>query len=304
MLNIKKKKGDIYYSEYKFDISIKKYEDAFILVNKIYPKNKNIKNYIKHILNKKEVVYKTGLSYFKNKFQSYCDWIDYYNIKNNETKAEITLEKLRIYILKSKFFNSIILKQFNERAKILNVTKIFIVKGLIPYRKGDKWGYCNQNKKIIIPIEYDFAGSFNEGLAAVQLNDKYGFINKKGRIVVPIKYGLVRNFNEGLAAVKIDDKWGFINKKGRIVVPIKYDDAWSFKEGLAGVKIDDKQGFINKKGRIDIPIKYDDARNFKEGLAAVCFFSDIYDYGQCNFINKKGKIIGDRCENAIVLNLT
>ena len=38
---------------------------------------------------------------------------------------------------------------------------------LIPYRKGDKWGFCTPDKKIVITPKYDGAGGFIEGLAWV-----------------------------------------------------------------------------------------------------------------------------------------
>jgi len=51
---------------------------------------------------------------------------------------------------------------------------------LIPYRKGDKWGFCDRNKKIIIPIKYDDAEDFLGELARVKLNGKWGYIDKNG----------------------------------------------------------------------------------------------------------------------------
>jgi len=42
-------------------------------------------------------------------------------------------------------------------------------------------GFCDRNKKIVIPIKYDFAGVFSEGLAPVNLNGKWGFIDKRGK---------------------------------------------------------------------------------------------------------------------------
>jgi len=39
---------------------------------------------------------------------------------------------------------------------------------LIPYRKGDKWGYCTPDKKIVIAPKYDDGTRFfDEGLAWV-----------------------------------------------------------------------------------------------------------------------------------------
>ena len=39
---------------------------------------------------------------------------------------------------------------------------------LIPYRKGDKWGYCTPNKKIVIAPKFDDGTRFfDKGLAWV-----------------------------------------------------------------------------------------------------------------------------------------
>ena len=50
---------------------------------------------------------------------------------------------------------------------------------LIPYRKQDKWGYCNNDKIIVIECIYDEAEPFKEGFAIVRIANKYGFIMKK-----------------------------------------------------------------------------------------------------------------------------
>ncbi|MGC9000874.1 WG repeat-containing protein, partial [Caldisericum sp.] len=44
---------------------------------------------------------------------------------------------------------------------------------LIPYRKGDKWGFCDRNKKLVIPAVYDGADPFSQGLARVEVNGKW-----------------------------------------------------------------------------------------------------------------------------------
>ena len=48
---------------------------------------------------------------------------------------------------------------------------------LIPYRKGDKWGFCDRNKNMVIPAVYDDTYLFSGGLAEVKVNNKYGFID-------------------------------------------------------------------------------------------------------------------------------
>ena len=52
---------------------------------------------------------------------------------------------------------------------------------LIPYRKKDKWGFCDRDKNLVIQPIYDDAYPFSEGLARVKLNHKRGgYIDTKG----------------------------------------------------------------------------------------------------------------------------
>ncbi len=41
--------------------------------------------------------------------------------------------------------------------------------------------------------------SFQEGLALIELNDKYGFIDKTGNVVIPLQFDYAHDFSEGLA---------------------------------------------------------------------------------------------------------
>ena len=85
---------------------------------------------------------------------------------------------------------------------------------LIPYRKGDKWGFCTPDKKVVVQPKYDGVWKFTEGLAQVKLNDKYGFIDKTGKEIVPPKYDYALYFklyfHEGLARVKLNEKEFYI----------------------------------------------------------------------------------------------
>ena len=106
---------------------------------------------------------------------------------------------------------------------------------LIPYRKGNKWGYCDGNKNIVIDCVYDRTYVFREGLACVELNQKMGFVNSIGQVVIDIYYDSPHFdafdtldevvlfechnhygyfFSEGLACVRMDNKFGFVNIKG------------------------------------------------------------------------------------------
>jgi len=68
---------------------------------------------------------------------------------------------------------------------------------LIPYRKGNLWGYADANKNIAIKPEYEEANLFYEGFAVVKKGGKYGYVNKEGKVVIPIKYFSAKPFRVG-----------------------------------------------------------------------------------------------------------
>lgn len=149
---------------------------------------------------------------------------------------------------------------------------------LIPYRKGDKWGFCTPDKRIVIDCLYDWVYPFINGIAIVQLESTWKFIDKKGNEITPPDYDDISNFlesmlihkypdidisdnqietvtskynkvypySENFALVKLNEKYGFIDEHLNEVIACEYDLAYSFIDGLAQVKINDKMGFINK----------------------------------------------------------
>ena len=66
----------------------------------------------------------------------------------------------------------IIFLSFNTFAQTIDYS-------LIPYRKGDKWGYANTQRNILITPKYNDAQWFSEGLAAVKIGSKWGYIINK-----------------------------------------------------------------------------------------------------------------------------
>ena len=177
----------------------------------------------------------------------------------------------------------------------------------------------------VIPLRYDDARDFSEGLAAVMIGEKWGFIDKTGKEVVPPKYDEVGDFHDGLAVVIVGDyyrvvkaafakggvidsrtwvytwEYGFIDKTGKEVVPPQYRDAEDFCDGLARVLVGDREtgkwGFIDKTGKEAVPPQYDWAEDFQDGLAMV-FVGDtnmnwgdfgIVCGGKFGFIDRTGK---------------
>ena len=187
---------------------------------------------------------------------------------------------------------------------------------LIPYRKGDKWGYCDRNKKIIIDCRYEYVNRFIGDLALVLLNHKYGYIDKTGKEIIPLIYESAANFSEGLARVKYGH-YLYIDKNGRRISEYNggmigrygYQSS-SFLGGLAIVhnEMSHKCGFIDKTGKEIIPCIYDFAGDINHAYLPG---ETIYDHplyeGLCRvrtnsgwgFIDKTGKeVISCIYENA------
>ena len=125
---------------------------------------------------------------------------------------------------------------------------------LWPVEQNNKWGYIDQTGRLIIPFNFDGAGNFSEGLAAVDIKEKTGYIDKTGKFVIPPRFISGFSFSEGLAAVlmrRIDQEgrtpfyeYGYIDRSGRVVIQPPQDPEsikWfamvsrglAFSEGLA-----------------------------------------------------------------------
>jgi hypothetical protein len=73
---------------------------------------------------------------------------------------------------------------------LTNISQAFTPK-LIPYRKGELWGYADRNKTIIVPCIYYETHPFKpDGLGMVYASfmNECGLLDTLGNIVVPLKY--------------------------------------------------------------------------------------------------------------------
>lgn len=82
------------------------------------------------------------------------------------------------------------------------------------------------------------------------LTGKWGFIDEKGKEIIPLIYDDASDFEDGLAKVKINGKWGMINKNGQVVIPIKYDKIEGKLDNydLIEVKINGRKGYVDMNG--------------------------------------------------------
>lgn len=158
---------------------------------------------------------------------------------------------------------------------------------LRPVQQNGKWGYIDNNGKILVKPQFIWAEEFSEGLAAFENEDgKHGYIDETGAVVIEPKFDNWTEFSEGLAAVSVDFEWGYIDKSGKWAIPPQFAVGRPFSDGLAlvGVPLNGKVSFppgpvkhmfIDKAGKVVIDAK-DDILNgtFSEGVGTVQFISN------------------------------
>ncbi len=179
----------------------------------------------------------------------------------------------------------------------------FYKEGLAPLLRNGKWGFIDEQAKVIVEPQFDFVDDFSEGLAAVNVGGlpsvkaptypfeidggKWGYIDRKGRMAIKTIFDGVGQFREGLAPIQIDDDWGYIDNKGDLKIEPRFEQAEPFSNGLAEIAVGGKWGFIDKSGRVAVKPQFDRTYAFSEGLAGFQL------RGKWGFIDKTGQIVID-----------
>lgn len=154
-----------------------------------------------------------------------------------------------------------------------------------------KFGYIDTRGKLVIPLIYDDATDFNEGVAFVMNKELRGYIDTSNQLVIPLVNMAGNPFSEGLADV--NDKMflsGYIDKSGQIVIPMQFAVAFPFSEGLAFAGRSDTIGFINRFGEFVIASDFYFAKKFSDSVA---FVGKMFDRNnpQWALIDYTGKFI-------------
>jgi hypothetical protein len=179
-----------------------------------------------------------------------------------------------------------------------------------PAQQGGKWGYADAAGQFVIPAQFEFAGEFSEGVAAVKLDGRLGYIGLDGRFVIPAKFFAAGPFKEGFAWVMTRKPWtpfgtgeyGFVARLGKgtfidhsgreVLRPFQVAGISSFSEGLAAVRPENgKVGYLNVDGAWSIKPQFDEAHDFSEGLAAVNQGAKGHMGGKWGYVDKNGTVV-------------
>ena len=153
-----------------------------------------------------------------------------------------------------------------------------LVDGKIPTEQTDgKYTYLNSE---LMPMfgEYDYASTYNGGIAAVKNGNNWSLIDENGKNITEVEYVDIKLDekqiafrNERAFVSKNNGEYIMVDTSGKQVGALVFEDARVFNGTYpTAVKIDGKWCFVDADGKLISKNKYDDARAFSNGLAAVC----------------------------------
>ncbi len=125
--------------------------------------------------------------------------------------------------------------------------------------------------------EYDYAGAFNAGVAAVKDGEAWRLINTDGSLVTEEAYQDVILDERGICClnnrifVKKDNTYIMLDSDGNRIGTEGFENAKAFSSGeYAAVMDEGLWGYVDSLGEWVIEPAYDDAKSFSLNLAPVC----------------------------------
>jgi hypothetical protein len=87
------------------------------------------------------------------------------------------------------------------------------------FMRDCRYGYLNSRAEMVISPQFDHAGEFQNGYAAVTMAGSFGLIDRSGRYLVNPVYDGAAPFDGELAAVLQGKEIKYLNRKGHFVQP-------------------------------------------------------------------------------------
>ncbi|HXC06803.1 MAG TPA: WG repeat-containing protein, partial [Bacteroidia bacterium] len=162
---------------------------------------------------------------------------------------------------------------------------------LIPYRDGDKWGYCDSTQQIILQPRYEEAELFRFGLALVDTARVKAVIDTTGKLYWVGKYDELEPYSSTRIRVRKGKRWGMVDLNGKIIVPCKYKDRLIFQHQDSTVIFwnGKKFGGFDLYGNPIIPFNLYHVEDF--GLDHGLFWVGNKEDNRHGFLDKKGKVV-------------
>ncbi len=129
---------------------------------------------------------------------------------------------------------------------------------LIPFRDGNKWGYCDTLGRMVIPTKFDEAVRFFYGYAHVRIGKENAIIDKTGKIKLKGDFS-IDNPYDGFASITTKNKVGLANiDNGKILLAPIYSSLGRNGDLAVLKDSNDRQGLYHiSRRKWLLPLKYE-----------------------------------------------
>lgn len=197
---------------------------------------------------------------------------------------------------------------------------------IIPYRKGDLWGFCDPAKNMIVPAIYqnveicfanllcgngpgmacDFYNAqgkklltvdmrwapYENGYAKFSQNKQIGVIDSNGRIVIPAQFRELNGINEDLFVGLNNNGPGSVvfDTSGRVMFRLDSGTVRNFYKGRGWIETRTMLGSVDRKGKVKW-FKKDKNQYNPEFHNEFMLYTTGPNYGSQGMIDQNGKTI-------------
>lgn len=130
-----------------------------------------------------------------------------------------------------------------------------LLQGRVMVRLGNRYGIVDSLGNTILPVEYEgktLSGTkytYYDNRALVEKDGKVGFVDLDGNLVIPLLFQQAYQFSQGLAAVRHNGLWGYIDTAGDLYMPCVFTLASPFRWGRAEVLYNGTVSKVDLRGR-------------------------------------------------------
>ena len=218
---------------------------------------------------------------------------DYY-IENRDEKEALIVLKAGI----ERFENEQLIKMREEirytyEEREINLSELIQPKsnGLIPAFNGEKWGYINQNGKVVLDFIYEEATQFASGYAVVKVDGVYTLIDQKGYWYAVDKIGLdqVQDISASVIVAVENGKYRLYSRMFKEYSKEEFDCIYLNDNGLFVVQKNGLWAILDENLEALTEYVFTDVALTSRGTVFTGDFAIMKDEGGYCHISKEGK---------------
>lgn len=156
------------------------------------------------------------------------------------------------------------------------------------------WQLIDKNGQFLCAEPWDSIETYSQSdLLLVEKDGKFGFINRLGEVAIPVVYDNARSFSDGVALVMQAEKAFWIDETGAVVLerPAEYK-SYNFRRGVVCI-VDENglYGLMDKQGIIITLCQWEENLHYAFARGD---FAVVTRNGQDGFLNRRGELVTGR----------